>query len=353
MEDWISDFLHRLTVLDPIDHFTLGVNLVILLFSKRFATRYGKIKDEERSRSRLRILHCGNFLLFATYLVAVIFKFHLAASFSQSFLVILTSFLLIHFVEALILRRYGKTQTIEDFSRTTETHTSRTLELVFCSIIFCVAGVLLINIWGFQSWLQTTSVIGFIALFLFASKEYWAGDFLSGIILVGQGRIVRGDVIRVKNEGIEGIVLQIRPLQTVIRDLIDGHDVILPNFKLQQNRVDVLKSDLKRGVRNHVDFMIGYGMPTSKVKDFLKEVWEDVLEKGLVGEEWGFSVGLKECGDHAVRWRLLYALKSPRRLIEIQDAIRETAYDLQEKHGIDLATPATIRFPDGHFPGAD
>ena len=350
MEEFYQEAINRLSVLDPIDHFTLGINLLILLFSKRFATRYGKIKDEEQSLVRLRILNVGNFLLFATYLIAVIFEQHLAASFSQTFLVILCSFLLIHFVEAFILRKYGKTRTIDDFSRTTETHTSRTLELVCCAIIFCVAAVLLINIWGFEDWLQTTSVIGFIALFLFASKEYWAGDFLSGIILISQGRLERGDVIRIRDEAIEGVVLQIRPLQTVIRDLVDGHDIILPNFKLQNSRVDVLKTDLARGIRNHVDFIIGYDVTSAAVNEYLKAVWEQALEKGLVDQEGGFVVGLKECDDHGVRWRLLYTLVSPRRLIQTQDAIREAAFDLQREHGVELPTPMTIRFPDGHFP---
>ena len=68
---------------------------------------------------------------FITYLVAVIFEISLGRSISQTFLVILASYLLIHFAEAFILKKYGKSKTIEDFARTTETHTSRTLEL-FC-----------------------------------------------------------------------------------------------------------------------------------------------------------------------------------------------------------------------------
>ena len=66
--------------------------------------------------------------------------------------------------------------------------------------------------------------------------------------------------------------LQINGLQTIIRDLVDGHDIILPNYKLRQSRVDVLKTDLRRGVRNHVDFMIGYGTASYKVNAFLSEV---------------------------------------------------------------------------------
>ena len=343
----------HLKILGALDYFTLGVNFFILVFSKKFANHYGGIKDENRSRVRLRILHCGNFLLFATYLVAVVFEFRLAVSFSQTFLVILASYLLIHFVEAVILRKYGKTRTIEEVTRTTETHTSRTLELVVCAIIFCIATVLLINIWGFEDWLQTTSVLGFLALLVFATKEYWAGDFLSGIILIGQGRIERGDVLIIKEEGIRGIVLQINGLQTLIRDLVDGHDIILPNYKLRQSRVDVLKTDLRRGVRNHVDFMIGYGTPSEKVNAFLSEVWERAVSTGLVLRDISAVIALKESGDHGNRWRISYTLKSPHRLIETKNAIRKAAYDLQEKHGTELATPTTIRFPDGHFPKAD
>ena len=206
----------HLEVLGPIDHFTLAVNLFILVFSKWFATRYGVIKDKAKSEARLRILHVTNLILFTTYLIAVVFEVHLGRAISQTFLVVLASYLLIHFAEAFILRKYGKSKTIENFARTTETHTSRTLELFVLFIIITITFVLLINIWGLEDWLQTTSVLGFIALFIFASKEYWAGDFLSGILIISQGRIERGDVIKIKDEGLTAIVLQINSFQTIV-----------------------------------------------------------------------------------------------------------------------------------------
>ena len=343
MDHLVQIVTEHLKVLEPIDHFTLGVNLVILIFSKWFATRYGEIKDIERSRSRLRILHTANFLLFATYLLAVIFEFSIARSISQTFLVILTSYLLIHLGEAFILKKYGHSRKIEEVARTTETHTSRTLELVFCSVVFCVAAVLLINVWGFEDWLQTTSVLGFIALLIFATKEYWAGDFLSGILIISHGRIKRGDVIRVQDENLQGIVLQTNALHTIVRDLVDGHDVILPNSKLRQNRVDVLKTDLRRGVRNHVDFAIGYETPKETIEAYLGEVWEILVEKKLATQNGDHVVALKECGDHGARWRLAYTLKSPHNIIASENAAREAAYSLQEKHGIDLDTPTVLR----------
>jgi len=331
----------HLEVLGPIDHFTLAVNLFILVFSKWFATRYGVIKDKAKSEARLRILHVTNLILFTTYLIAVVFEVHLGRAISQTFLVVLASYLLIHFAEAFILRKYGKSKTIENFARTTETHTSRTLELFVLFIIITITFVLLINIWGLEDWLQTTSVLGFMALFIFASKEYWAGDFLSGILIISQGRIERGDVIKIKDEGLTAIVLQINSFQTIVRDLVNQHDIILPNSKLRLTRVDVLKTDLKRGIREFEDFYFGYGSNIIKIKNLLKEVWSKTVEEGLITKECGFVIANKECGDHGVRWRLAYSLKSPHSLIETGNRVREWAYQLQEKHGLQLATPIT------------
>jgi len=338
---------NHLEVLGPMDHFTLAVNLFIFVFSKWFATRYGKIKDESKSRSRLRILHFANLFLFITYLVAVIFEISIGRSISQTFLVILASYLLIHFAEALILKKYGKSKAIEGFSQTSETHTSRTLELFVCFVILCISIVLLINIWGFEDWLQTTSVLGFLALFVFASKEYWAGDFLSGILIISQGKIERGDVIKIRDEDLVAIVLQVGSFQTIVRDLVNKHDVVLPNSKLRLARVDVLKTELEKGIREFEDFWFGYGTDPDKIKAMLEEAWSKAVEDRMAHKEGGCSIGNKECGDHGVRWRLSYTLKSPHRLIEAGNSIREHAYRLQEKHGLELATPLTHVFPKG------
>ena len=337
----------HLDVLGPIDHFTLAVNLFIFVFSKWFATRYGEIKDKGKSRSRLRILHFANFFLFITYLLAVIFEISIGRAINQTFLVILASYLLVHFAEALILKRYGKAKAIEGFSRTSETHTSRTLELFVCFVILCISIVLLINIWGFEDWLQTTSVLGFLALFVFASKEYWAGDFLSGILIISQGKIERGDVIKIRDENLTAIVLEVGSFQTIVRDLINKHDIILPNSSLRLARVDVLKTDLEKGIREFEDFWFGYGTDPDKIQIMLEEVWNNAVKDGMADKEGDFVIANKECGDHGVRWRLAYTLKSAHRLIESGNCIREHAYRLQDSHGIELATPLTHVFPKG------
>ena len=184
--DALDVVVEHLEVLGPMDHFTLAVNLFIFVFSKWFATRYGKIKDQDKSRSRLRILHFANLFLFVTYLVAVIFEISVGQDISQTFLVILASY-----------RRYtsGYPEEIRQgkghrgIFRTSETHTSRTPELFVCFVILCISIVLLINIWGLGLFRRPAYWAS--RLFVFASKEYWAGDFLSGILIISQGNIER------------------------------------------------------------------------------------------------------------------------------------------------------------------
>ena len=335
------DFLERIKSLEKLDYFTLCVNLLLFLLSQLMANKYRRVRDAERSRVRLRILHVLNLGLFLAYLVAVCFDIHIAKQFSQSCLVVLATFLLVHFMEAYILAKCGKHMEIEGFSRNMETNTSRTLELFSTIIILVIAAVLLINLWGLENWMQRTSVLGFIALFCFATKEYWVGDFLSGIFIIGQGRVTRGNVIRIPKEDVFGIVLQVKGLQTIIRDLVRRHDITLPNTLLLKNRVDILRTDLARGVRDFIDFKIGYGIEANRIEAFLTEVWERASETGDIDKEHNLHIALKDCGDHAATWRLSYTLKSTHQVILCQNTVREAAYDLQEKHGIEVSTPLT------------
>ena len=146
MEELTKVILERVSKLESLDYFTLSVNLLLFLLSRPMATRYSQIKDEERSRVRLRVLHFLNLALFLSYLVAVCFNVHIAKQFSQSFLVILATFLLIHFIEVFLQARYGKKLDIEGFARNVDTHTSKTLELFCAVIILVIAVVLLINL---------------------------------------------------------------------------------------------------------------------------------------------------------------------------------------------------------------
>ena len=344
MPEWLDIVLERLQVLEQWDYFTLAVNAIIFFTAPWLATRYGTIKNEASKNTRLRTLHCFNFIVFATFLLAVIVKIPIprAQEFSQTCLLVLITYLLIHLVEAWLLSKYGAEISVENYSRRVETQTSKTLELVAFTIIIIIAGVVFINIWSLNSLLEATSVLGFIALLLFFTREHWVGDFLSGIMIISSGRIERGDVINIPGENILGVVLQTRGMHSVIRDLVKGHDIVLPNSVLLKQRVDMLKTDLGRGVRDYVEFQLGYDVTADDARLFLKETWEAACERTTaIDADRGCRAALKICGDHGVTWRLTYTLKNTHAILMCQDTIREAAYRLQEKHGISVSTPLT------------
>ncbi len=344
MPEWLDIVLERLQVLEQWDYFTLAVNAIIFFTAPWLATRYGTIKNEASKNTRLRTLHCFNFIVFATFLLAVIVKIPIprAQEFSQTCLLVLITYLLIHLVEAWLLSKYGAEISVENYSRRVETQTSKTLELVAFTIIIIIAGVVFINIWSLNSLLEATSVLGFIALLLFFTREHWVGDFLSGIMIISSGRIERGDVINIPDENILGVVLQTRGMHSVIRDLVKGHDIVLPNSVLLKQRVDMLKTDLGRGVRDYVEFQLGYDVTADDARLFLKETWEAACERTTaIDADRGCRAALKICGDHGATWRLTYTLKNTHAILMCQDTIREAAYRLQEKHGISVSTPLT------------
>ena len=344
MEFWDTEILPRLLRIEVIEWFTFAVNIVVFIFSKSIASRYGAIKDEENMRSRLRILHGFNLVVFLSFILSVVIN---NASFpaekiSLTCLTLLVAYLLIHLAEALLLKRYGEEVTVMGFTRRVETSTSSTLELLAFGIILLSSVVVLINIWGLTSSLQTTGVIGFLALLIFTTKDYWMRDFLSGILLISSERLGRGDVISIPAENVLGIVLEIRSRQTHVRDLVRGHDIMLPNACLLKNRVDLYKQNPGGPFRDFVDFKIGYGAPSKKVQQFLTAVFEKAAESmDSMDREKSARIALKENGNHAARWRLAYILKNPHRLLDVRDAVNLAAYELQDEFGMSLSTPTT------------
>ncbi len=345
MDIWNEIVLPRLQHLTAMEYFTFAINALVFCFSKSIASHYGEIKDESKMRARLRILHGFNLTVFITFVVSVAInddRFP-ADQISQTSLTLLITYLLIHLAEVLLLSRYGKAITVMGFTRRVETSTSRTLELVACGVILLSMMIVLINVWGLTSSLQTTGVVGFLAVLVFTTKDYWLRDFLSGILLISGDRMQRGDVISIPAEDILGIILEIRGLQTSIRDLVRGHDIEIPNSSLLKHRVDFFKENPGGPFRDYVDFKIGYNTSPATINKFLKSVFAKACqESDGIDTDREPRIALKENEDHAARWRLAYVLKSPQKLLSIRDAVNLAAYELQGEFDLSVSTPVTV-----------
>ena len=345
MDIWNEIVLPRFQHLTVMEYFTFAVNALVYCFSKSIASHYGEIKDEAKMRARLRILHGFNLTVFITFVISLAVnddRFP-ADQISQTSLTLLVTYLLIHLAEVLLLSRYGKAITVMGYTRRVETSTSRTLGLVACGVILLSMMIVLINVWDLTSSLQTTGVVGFLAVLVFTTKDYWLRDFLSGILLISGDRMQRGDVISIPAEDILGIILEIRGLQTSIRDLVRGHDIEIPNSSLLQHRVDFFKENPGGPFRDYVDFKIGYNTSPASINKFLKAVFNKACKESEgIDTDKEPRIALKENEDHSARWRLAYVLKSPHKLLSIRDSVNLAAYELQDEFDLSVGTPVTV-----------
>ena len=333
--------IERFSDLTGIEYFTFAFNIFVYLFSNSIVSHHRDI-DEDTIKSRTKILHGFNLLVFISFIASLFLKSEdfPADEISRTSLTLLASYLFFSAIEALLLSRYGEEIEVMGVSRKVETPTSRTLELVSFSIIVMTVIIGLINVWGITGLLETTGVIGFLALIVFTTKDYWLRDFLSGILVIGGNSAKRGDVISIPEAGILGIILEIRGLQTRIRDLAQGHDIEIPNYNLLQYRTDYLRKSKGGPFKDFIEFSIGYGVPSDEVIKYLNAVYKSASDSNSALDSLREpKITINENSKNAAIWRLTYVLERPYQLLLVRNAINLTAYDLQEEFGINLSTP--------------
>ena len=333
--------------LEPIDHITFTINLLILIFGKQIISHLS-VQTVGAAPFQLRLLRILNAVLFLAYFCAVAFQFQLGSSISHTGLLVLLTYLIWQFTHSLILKKYGRKREVESTSIYVESYTSNNLKLIALLVLGIVSGLIFLNIWKLESWLQTTSFLGALAVLIFTTKDYWLKDFISGIIVISNGNVERGDVIRIPDEDILAIVLETRTTLTLLRDVIRNHNITIPNSLLLNKQVQILTTDARRGIYDYVEFNIGYETHPDAVMAYLLDVWKSACKiTAAVNSEREGIIKLIENGDHAVTWRLLYNLKAEHEIINARSAMKLAAFELQGEHGVKLATPLTHTFPGG------
>ena len=341
MADIYGILTDRFADLAGIEYFTFAFNIFVYFFSNSIVSHHRDI-DEDTIKSRTRLLHGFNLLVFVSFIASLILvdEGFPADEVSRTSLTLLASYLVFSAIEALLLSKYGEDIEVMGVSRKVETPTSRTLELVAFSVIVMTVLIGLINVWGITGLLETTGVIGFLALIVFTTKDYWLRDFLSGILVIGGNSARRGDVISIPEAGILGIILEIRGLQTRIRDLAQGHDIEIPNYNLLQYRTDYLRKSKGGPFKDFIEFNIGYGVPSEDVKNYLNAVYKTVSDSSSSLDSLREpKITIRENSNNAAIWRLTYVLERPYQLLLVRNAINMAAYDLQDGYGIQLSTP--------------
>ena len=272
--EWLLDYF---TILEPIDYITVIINLLILIFGKQIITHLS-VQTVGAAPPQLRLLRILNAVLFLTYLFAVAFQFQLASNISHTGLLVLLTYLIWQLTHSIILKKYGRKREVEGTSIYVESYTSSNLKLIALLILGVISGLVFLNLWKLEWLLQTTSFLGALAVLIFTTKDYWLKDFISGIIVISNGNIERGDVIRIPDENILAIVLETRTMLTLLRDVIRNHNITVPNSLLLNKQVEILTTESRKGIYDYVEFNIGYETDSEKARGLPARCLEKSLQ---------------------------------------------------------------------------
>ncbi|MEO1862408.1 MAG: mechanosensitive ion channel domain-containing protein [Verrucomicrobiia bacterium] len=343
----LEGLLTYFTTLEPIHYITFIINLLILIFGKQIINHLS-VQTVGAAPFQLRLLRILNAALFLTYFFAVAFQFQLGSNISHTGLLVLLTYLIWQLTHSIILKKYGRKREVEGTSIYVESYTSSNLKLIALLILGVISGLVFLNLWKLEWLLQTTSFLGALAVLIFTTKDYWLKDFISGIIVISNGNIERGDVIRIPDENILAIVLETRTMLTLLRDVIRNHNITVPNSLLLNKQVEILTTESRKGIYDYVEFNIGYETDSEKAKAYLLDVWKRACKiTATINAEREGNIMLVENGDHAVTWRVLYNLRFEHEIATARNAVRLAAFELQDEHDVKLPTPLTHAFPGG------
>lgn len=328
-----------LTQFSNLDYFIFTINLLLFIFSKPIVSGFKSQNDG--STTKLITLRTINIILILLY-VSAFFLDDVTKLISKTGLTLLLSFLFVHFAHMFTLRKFGREKEIDGTVYRTETYQSEMFNLLIVLVTLITAFVLIINIWGLTDWLKATSVLGVLALIVFSTKDVWAPDNINGLILLYNGDVEPGAVVKVDELNLFAISMQTTLTQTSFRDLRSKHLIVIPNSKLRNSKIEVLTKSPNSGLLWFIDYNIGYGVTAERVEELFNDVWEIAAEQhASINPDKPAVVKCFQTADHAVTWRLGYWVKNIYSVLDTEFTVNKCAYMLSLEKGIELATPLT------------
>ena len=345
-------FQNILTHLSSIAYLLLGVNLLLLVYAKhilQWAYRHSaKISDFKR---KVMIFRALNLLILVVHGYYLFYRSKDSQALGIKIIAVLATiylaYLCMQLMHALLLRHYGKPQTIDGKERQTPTHQTRLLDIFSSLFIAMIALIGIIHFLGFNSLLEAGGVLGFIGVFLALTSSIWAPDIFHGIIILNSDMLSEGDVIEFKDESasrIIGIVYRTKIFHTVILDQLNNHRIMIRNSRLRDFTIHNLsKFASAKGLREKITFKIGYDCNIAQVEKMFQEAYIKAGQDSdlAVENQYKMVLAIDDTGDHAVEWALYFYTKEARDVIATRQKMIRLVYSASIAHNISLSTPFT------------
>lgn len=266
-------------------------------------------------------------------------------------------------------KRFGKTRKIDEKTVHIETYNSRLVNIVILAMIVLTIIYVLIQVWGANSLLETTGIIGILLVFLGFTSSIWAPDIVSGLIILNSEMLVDGDVVLIDGHPNEYIIARVTLIYAVLYDVRHNQRTLLRNTQFIQSRIDnlsrVASSD---GVRKAFKYNIGYPefsehreTREAEFAEFKKNIGDmftrsfeacQVHEDIKINKNKPFEWAMTNAGDYALEytmWAYLDRIPNTKVTSTIRRHLMGTLFKVNEAvfaasvvEGIDLSTPDLI-----------
>ena len=215
--------------------------------------------------------------------------------------------------------------------------------------IYTFALIISLQVIGFNLSVLLAGSAALLVGFGFGVQDIFR-DMMSGLLLLFEGTVKVGDIIRINSTNSEGPmiarVLKINVRTTKIESR-DGNTLIIPNSMITQNQVEnwSFGSNL---TRFHIDVGVAYGSNTELVRDLLKQA---ALAHPQVKKTKPVIVRMLNFGDNALELQLSFWADQSWEVELHKSEIRFEIDRLFRQHNIEIPFPQrTLHVPGNIHP---
>lgn len=372
--EFLNGLLSELTSGDrPVLSALFFINIILLVLSGPIVNWVAPNQD---NKTKIKIAQLLNVLV----LLLQIFDFALRRSFADydggylvnvgiSLMILYTGVFLYSVSGTFTRKRFGRTRTVDNETIYYETYNSRLVNLLLLAIIVLTVIYTLIKLWGADSLLEATGIIGILIAFMAFTSGIWAPDIVSGLIILNSDMLVDGDVVLIEGHTDEFIIARVTLIYVVLYDIRNNHRSLLRNTKFIESRIDNLSRIASTdGIRQAFKYNIGYpafsndrDARTEELATFRKNI-DDMFENSFkacqnndaikINANKPFEWALTQAGDYALEYTLwIYLERLPntkltstvrRHLMGTMYKVNEAVYVASIMEGIDLSTPDLV-----------
>ncbi len=376
----LSWFLPDLSTIEWTGHIAILLwSVLMVLFSGRL---FSMVENTSSTLLKMKAFRSLNFLVIILMLADLfLLRFHqnyeqLFSKVGLSIFTIYSAVYLYSLASFHAFKRFGAERTIDNRTVYTETYSTRIINLLLVACATFGMFYIVIKIWGADSLLETTGLMGILVGFLAFTAPVWAPDIISGLIILNSQMLEDGDVVVIDDFPNEYIIIKVSFVYVTLYDVRNNHRALIKNSRFLSGKIDNLsKIASTEGMRGKLSYNIGYPKfegrsgkeRTEALQAFLKKIdnmftraFEECVNSDAIqiNVNKPFEWTITQTGDYALEFTMwFYFARVPntkvtatarKHLMGTVYKINQAVYHASIFENIDLSTPdlTTITFND-------